>query len=209
MIKFITLSNWPPCNGEPVWLWSVVLVNSGTQYATLFWRQALNPSFSTGRPLPTRLIHLAQHFATVFRTWYSRLALYVFSFTVVFFSSFYVTVEWKMNLKWVRQDNWDWDGWCVCYGDDRWCQTSTLLRSPSITDRHVVPFCPKQPHNAIFLLSFVYFLLICQSPCKWHTCWCWDQWLACYCYALAGCIVWTWMWNVLQNGTFISSRYAG
>ena len=44
-------------------------------------------------------------------------------------------------------------------GDNRLCQTSTLLLSCSITDRHVVPYHLKQAHNAIFCFRlYVYFV---------------------------------------------------
>jgi len=51
----------------------------------------------------------------------------------------------------------------VYCGDNRLCQTSTLLQWCSITDLHAVPYRLKQAHNAIFCFRlYVYFVYIAK-----------------------------------------------
>jgi len=53
---------------------------------------------------------------------------------------------------------------CVCCcGDNRLCQTSTLLQSCCITDLYVMVYHLKQAHNAIFCFRCVFFVDLPKS----------------------------------------------
>jgi len=53
---------------------------------------------------------------------------------------------------------------CVCCcGDNRLCQTSTLLQSCCITDLYVMAYHLKQAHNAIFCFRCMFFVDLPKS----------------------------------------------